>query len=302
MEVSRVGEDGLVERLARLLGSEEIGDDAAPVSCAGKTLLLSCDALREGTHFLRFFPKRELGWKAVSVSVSDCAASGGRPLWLLTDLSVPPGLELKELLELYEGIKEACDYYACKLVGGNTVRDEKLGLSVFVVGEAERFVSRKGARPGQKLLVSGYLGDARAGLELLLMRKERYEPFERELIRRHLRPYARLDLLPAVVKHASACMDVSDGFAKDALRLARSSSVALFVERDRLPVSDELKAFCKKYGKDPYEYALLGGEDYQLLITADGEPEGFTAVGEVREGEGLFVDGERYEKKGFEHF
>jgi len=306
VKVKELGEDALVRRLAEILGSTEIGDDAAPVRLGEKVLLLTCDALREGTHFLDFFPPEAVGWKAVSVNVSDCTANAGKPLWLLVDLALPPEKEVSYAEALYRGIKEACEAYGCKVVGGNAGADEKVGLSLFLVGETERFVGRKGARPGEALFVSGTLGDARAGLELLLMRKESYEPFEEKLIERHLRPRARTDYREHLLKRASASMDVSDGLLADARRLAERSEVALHVESRLLPLSEELLAFCEKYGKDPLTYALSGGEDYQLLFTHAEElvdPSlDMTQIGTVKEGRGLYVDGKEAPEGGFKHF
>ncbi|NPA32151.1 MAG: thiamine-phosphate kinase [Aquificae bacterium] len=306
MKIEDVGEFGLIERIKRILGEETIGDDTAPLKLGETTLLLTTDALNEGVHFLSSFPPEAVGWKAVSVNVSDIVASGGLPEVLLVSLNLPPKTELSYVERLYEGMKRACKFYNCRIVGGNIAKLERISISLFALGKTERFVPRSGAKPGETLFVSGTLGDSRAGLELLLMKKESYEPFELALIERHLRPTARIDYARHVSKYASASTDVSDGLLSDALHISERSSVRININTKNLPISRELQLFCKKYKKDPVEYALLGGEDYQLLFTHKRENWNpyldMTPIGEVEEGKGVFVDGKPASEEGWRHF
>jgi len=306
MKLKDLGEFGLIERIKEILNSSLIGDDTAPVKLGESTLLLTTDTMNEGVHFLRDWSPESIGWKAISVNVSDVVANGGEPLWALISLSTPPELEAKFVERLYLGIKKACEFYNCEVVGGNISKLDKISISVALVGKTQRFVGRSGAKPGDSLFVSGTLGDARAGLELLLMKKEHYEPFELALIERFLRPTARIDYAKHVVKYANASIDISDGLVADAYHLSKRSKVKIEIDSSKLPISQELKAFCEKYGKNPVEYALFGGEDYQLLFT---HPKNrlnpfldMTEIGRVLEGEGVFVDGERVEPKGWRHF
>ncbi|NPB08438.1 MAG: thiamine-phosphate kinase [Aquificae bacterium] len=306
LKIGDLGELQLVELISKYVNTDLIGDDTAPVKLGNFTLLLTTDSMNEGIHFLRNYPPESVGWKAVSVNVSDCVANGGLPRWLLVDLSLPESLEVSYLERLYEGMRRACEFYGCQIVGGNLSRSEKIRVSLSLVGLAERFVGRKGARPGDALFVSGTLGDSRAGLELLLMEKRDYEDFELRLIERHLRPTARTDYVRHIVKYASASMDISDGLLIDAYRMSRRSSVALELYTDKIPLSEELKLFCEKYRKDPLEYALRGGEDYQLLFT---HPTGrwnpfldMTQIGIVKEGEGIYLDGKKVQPEGWKHF
>lgn len=306
MRLKELGEFELIDLIKKTLESKVIGDDTAPVEYCSKKLLLTTDVLNEGVHFLRSYIPEAVGWKAISVNVSDVIANGGLPKWALISLNLPEDLEVSYVERFYIGVKRACEFYKCEVVGGNISKSEKIGISVFLVGETERFVGRDGARLGDSVFVSGTLGDSRAGLELLLMEKEEYEPFELALIQRHLRPTARIDYVKHIQKYANASMDISDGLVADANHLAQRSGVKIEILSEKLPLSNELKMYCEKYGKNPIEYALFGGEDYQLLFTHPKERWNpfldMTEIGRVEEGEGVFVDGKKVEPKGWKHF
>jgi thiamine-monophosphate kinase len=304
VRISELGEFGLIRRLARILGSDKIGDDCAFIEQNGKFFVLTTDALVEGVHFLKNINPETLGWKAISVNVSDSVAGGGKPRWVLVSLIIPDrGVSWVE--RLYAGIKSACDFYECEVVGGNVARGEKVVIDVFLVGETEKPLRRAGAKPGEGLFVSGTLGDSRAGLELLKEGRGDYKPYELALIERHTRPTARIDYLTHLRKYASACVDISDGLLMDAGHLAERSGVKIEIDSSKLPLSDELRRYCEERGKDPLEYALKGGEDYQLLFCHPASRQNpfmdMTLIGEVLEGEGVWVDGLRTEG-GFSHF
>jgi len=303
MRISELGEFALIEHLKNLLDSEEIGDDCAHIKFGGSFLLLTTDILLEGVHFLSRYPPVAVGWKALSVNVSDIAGNGGRPRWALVSL-ILPDIEVSYIEDLYKGIREASEFYGCRIVGGNLARGERIGIDVFVVGESRKPVGRGGAEPGDDLCVTGTLGDSRAGLELLLMNKKTYEDFEKKLIEKHLKPVARTDFSDLISEEATAAMDISDGLVADAFHLARRSGVRVEIETSELPLSEELIRFCEKYGRDPLEYALYGGEDYQILFTTKKcpAPSGARRIGAVAKGEGVWIDGREEEPKGFRHF
>jgi len=305
MKVSQLGEFGLIEYLKGRFSLEEVGDDTACVKVGENLLLLTCDTLLEGRHFLGSYPMSAVGWKGVSACVSDLIANGGKPLYLLITLLLPD-VELKKVDELYEGITRACEFYGVKLVGGNVVKSERFGIDLFGVGLAERFVGRSGAKAGDGIFVSGTLGDALAGLELILMEKKHYEDFELRLIERHLRPTARIDYISHISKYANASMDISDGLSSDIQHMAKRSGLRFSVQKEKLPLSGELLEYAKRHGKDPYTYALRGGEDYQLLFTHPPSRLNpfldMTQIGTVEEGEGVFLDGTPLEAQGFDHF
>jgi thiamine-monophosphate kinase len=305
MKVSQLGEFGLIEYLKGRFSLEEVGDDTACVKVGESLLLLTCDTLLEERHFLGSYPMSAVGWKGVSACVSDLIANGGKPLYLLVTLLLPD-VELKKVDELYEGITRACEFYGVKLVGGNIVKSERFGIDLFGVGLAERFVGRGGAKVGDGIFVSGTLGDSFAGLELILMEKKHYEDFELRLIERHLRPTARIDYVAHISKYANASMDISDGLSLDIQHMAKRSGLRFSVQKEKLPLSRELLEYAKRHGKDPYSYALRGGEDYQLLFTHPPSRINpfldMTQIGTVEEGEGVFLDGAPLEAQGFDHF
>jgi thiamine-monophosphate kinase len=305
MKVSQLGEFGLIEYLKSRFSLEEVGDDTACVKVGESLLLLTCDTLLEGRHFLGFYSMSAVGWKGVSACVSDLIANGGKPLYLLITLLLPD-VELKKVDELYEGITKACEFYGVKLVGGNVVKSERFGIDLFGVGLAERFVGRSGAKVGDGIFVSGTLGDSLAGLELILMEKRHYEDFELRLIERHLRPTARIDYVAHISKYANASMDISDGLSSDIQHMAKRSGLRFSIQKEKLPLSRELVEYAKRHGKDPYSYALRGGEDYQLLFTHSpsriNPSLDMTQIGTVEEGEGVFLDGAPLEAQGFDHF
>ncbi len=305
MKVSQLGEFGLIEHLKNQFSLEEVGDDTACVRVGDNLLLLSCDSLLEERHFLPSYPASAVGWKGVSACVSDLIANGGKPLYLLITLLLPD-VELKKVDELYEGIMRACHFYRVKLVGGNVVRSDRLGIDLFGMGLAERFVGRGGAKVGDSVFVSGTLGDSMAGLELILMEKKHYEDFELRLIERHLRPTARIDYLSHISKYANASMDLSDGLSSDITHMAKRSGLRFSIHKEKLPLSRELLEYAKRHGKDPHQYALKGGEDYQLLFTHPPSRLNpfldMTQIGTVEEGEGVLLDGAPLEAQGFDHF
>ncbi len=302
-----IGEFELIEKLAGILKEDAIGDDTAYIKINDKGLNITCDAFLEDVHFLIHYPPESLGFKAISINVSDIVANGGKPLYGLISLMVPDYVEERFLERIYEGVKSACEFYNLKIVGGNISKASKLGIDVFLIGEVERFVSRAGANVGDEVLVSGTLGDSYAGFKLLTSKKT-YEEYELRLIERHLRPTARIDYINHIRKYASASMDISDGLSSDLWHMAKRSNVVIEIYKDKIPLSRELKLFASKNNLDPYELALSGGEDYQLLFSQ--KKEYFnpfldnTVIGRVIEkGKPMvLMDGKELERKGFDHF
>jgi len=146
MRISELGEFALIEHLKNLLDSEEIGDDCAHIKFGGSFLLLTTDILLEGVHFLSRYPPVAVGWKALSVNVSDIAGNGGRPRWALVSL-ILPDIEVSYIEDLYKGIREASEFYGCRIVGGNLARGERIGIDVFVVGESQKKLIEKHLKP-----------------------------------------------------------------------------------------------------------------------------------------------------------
>ncbi|MFH0979467.1 MAG: thiamine-phosphate kinase [Candidatus Roizmanbacteria bacterium] len=290
----------LIDKIKKIVGSDIIGDDTAPIKIGDKTLLLTNDILLEGQHFLDYFPQEFLAWKAISVNVSDIITSGGKPKYVLVSLLLP---ENKTFLieKIYQSIKKACQYYHCQVIGGNITKSERLGIDIFMVGETKKFVSRRNAKPGDCVYLTGPIGDSRAGLKLLMMKKNSYELFEKKLIRTHLKPIIDIGLSDCLSKNASAAIDISDGLSSDIYHMANLSKIKIDIDSKKIPLSNELKLFCKKYHYNPINYALSGGEDYQILFTQLISSR-FFLIGKVSVGKGVFLDGKKLKNRSFDHF
>jgi thiamine-monophosphate kinase len=235
----------------------------------GRRLVLTTDVLVEGRHFrAELSSPADWGWKAVAVNCSDVAAMGGLPRWLVLALTVPAATPVEVLDRLYDGIGEACRAFSVELVGGDVSRGPALSLAVTALGEAERVVTRAGARPADSLAVSGPLGAAAAGLALL----SRGDQAAGELLGRfpalaaaHRRPCPDLDAGPRLARAgATAMLDVSDGLAGDALHLAEASGTGLEIDDASVPLAPGVREAAALLGRDPVELALGGGEDFVL--------------------------------------
>ncbi len=290
MELSSLGEFGLIGRIQKLAPRKSsstligIGDDAAAlkVSASSSTLLITTDLLLEGVHFdLSYTDFFSLGWKSASVNLSDIAAMGGIPRFCLTALGIPAGISVEQITEFYRGFNALLKSYRTTLIGGDTCSSRKgLFISVTALGEVEpnRIITRAGARPGDKIYVTGTLGDSAAGLELLQMRSAECEKSEsrksksslQKLITRHLRPVPRIEWgrKLALSGCASAMIDLSDGLSSDLFHIGEQSGVGAEISVDRIPLSDALHKLTGKLAKPAVHYALSGGEDYELLFTA----------------------------------
>jgi len=286
LRLGELGEFGLLRELERRNLVTGIADDGAQL---GDGLVVSQDALVEGTHFrLDWTSRRDLGYKAAAVNLSDLAALGAEPTALLVTLATPAETELDDVVALYEGLGEP----GVPVVGGDTARADCLSLVVTALGRSERVPGRAGARPGDVLVVTGPLGGAAAGLDALR------RGVESLFVERHRRPPIRLAEGRRLAATAHALMDLSDGIASDAARIAERSRVRLVVDVDALPLPDGLSQ------DDLY---WTRGEDYELLAALgpdDPLAAEFPAIGRVEAGAGVELRraGELLELAGWDHF
>lgn len=306
-----------------------IGDDCAVVAKDGRLVwLLTMDTLIEQVHFApAFHPPKLLGRKAVSVNVSDIAAMGGKPLFVLLSLGLPTGFDDAWYRAFASGLVEACRDYGCMLIGGDTVASPQgFNCSLTLIGEMEqeRVLLRSGARPGDTIWVSGALGFAAAGLDLLT-RGTGLEGGFAPLCDRHLDPLARVALGGGLSESGlvHAMMDLSDGLATDLAHLCRRSGVGARLVAEQLPGLVGLAEAAELLGKDPVHWAISGGEDYELLFTADADAHAYlrtlgqrcgvplTPVGTITEGREVLLlrrlpDGRLQEQvvgyQGYDHF
>jgi thiamine-monophosphate kinase len=237
------------------------GDDAAVVRLPGRALCVTTDALVEGVHFSRSFSTlADVGYKALAVNLSDLAAMGATPDWFVCSLAMPRRFSRSEVKDIAAGMSLAARRYQIRLIGGNFSAARELSVTITAAGTVRHrnWMTRQGARAGDWLYVSGELGEARLGLELL--RKGRRGPSTR----RHLRPTPRVRLGSVASAFARAAIDVSDGFAQDLSHLCDASSVGAEVDLDRLPIGRSLKKALPP--RKQIEFALAGGEDYELIF------------------------------------
>lgn len=260
----RIGEFELIALFTRDLpaGGEGvllgIGDDAAVLAPPrGEHLVAAVDAVVEGVHFRRGWAPEDIGWKALSVNLSDLAAMGARPLWALVALATPRERDPAWLARVGRGLARCARSHGVAVVGGNVTRARDLSLTVAVMGGARRVLTRAGAGPGDAVLVSGTLGDAALG------REAGAGPALRA---RQRRPVPRLALGRGLAGIATACIDVSDGLLQDLGHLCRASGVGASLRLSDLPLSPAYRAAARRR-RDPWSAALSGGEDYELLAT-----------------------------------
>ncbi|SCY50794.1 thiamine-phosphate kinase [Thiohalorhabdus denitrificans] len=324
--IGTAGEFALIEELFHRDRSRPadvhagIGDDAALLAHGGDAdWVAAVDTVEEGVHALPGGDAAALGWKAVAVNVSDLAAMGARPRHALLAASLPKDLARERAGLLADGLQEALETWGIALVGGDTVATPgPLALSLTLLGRVapERALRRDGARPGETVYVTGTLGDAAAGLELLRDPPADWLPAYDLLVERHLRPRPPLAYGQGIAGVASAAIDVSDGLLADLRHLASASGVGLELDTARLPLSAPMGEWSWATGRDPLPLALSGGEDFELVFAAGEEAfEGihrakyeadtrFTPIGRVvaeRPGE-VFGAGVPGESGGYDHF
>ena len=318
-------------KIARELASKEgvplrvpLGDDAAVVDSPKGLLLLTTDMICEGVHFdLRDHSYYQVGWKGAVAAVSDIAAMGGEPLYCLVAMGFGSSPQEDEVLELFSGIQDALRRFGGSLVGGDTTRSSSgLSLGVTVVGSAvgSRTVTRSGARIRDIIGVTGVLGRSVAGLFLLQREDEDLLRRFPGLVKAHLVPYARVGEGMILARLGVTAMeDISDGLTVELSHICEESRCGCLIDADRLPLSAEVRTAAVALGEDPLEWALGGGEDFELVFTC-GESEfesirgrieesgtEVTAVGEIMEPErGLkLLEGNKEREiagYGYEHF
>jgi thiamine-monophosphate kinase len=277
MKLSHLGEFGLIEKIRRATPVGRgirigIGDDAAWVDNPTGSSLITSDLLIEGVHFnLRWTSLFELGYKSLAVNLSDIAAMGGVPKYVILSLGIPADFDSKKIQQFYRGIYALAKRSGTSLIGGDTNVSKSLIISVCVIGYAPwKPIRRGGAQVGDDIYVTGTLGDSALVLALLHQKKR---PLEHNtsspLLARHHRPTPRLaaGAVLARKKLATAMIDVSDGLLQDLGHICKASGTGALIWNERIPLSRSYRAFAGN-GKVFTYYALIGGEDYELLFCA----------------------------------
>ena len=289
-EISRLGEFGLIERLTKDFPLRNVssrlgaGDDAAILNFGGEDVLVTTDLLLEGVHFdLRYVPLKHLGYKAAIVNFSDVYAMNGTPRQITVSLGISSRFTVEHIEELYAGIRLACEVYGVDLVGGDTSASVTgLVISVTCIGEAkaDEVVRRSGAKPTDLICVSGDLGAAYMGLQLLERENKvavgsgrDFQPDfagKEYILERQLKPEARKDIVAILREKGilpTAMMDVSDGLSSELLHICKASNVGCRVYEDRIPIDYQTAVMAEEFNMNLVTAAMNGGEDYELLFT-----------------------------------
>jgi thiamine-monophosphate kinase len=318
--LSEVGEIAFLDGLRRLRVADRdvevgIGDDCAVVRAGRGRWLLTTDALVEDVHFRwRWQTPRMLGRRAFAVNASDIAAMAGAPRFALLSIALPRGASVKDLWNVVAGFASAAREVDCALVGGNLSASREWMISVTLIGEASGVgVTRSGGRPGDLVYVTGTLGAAAFGREILLGRRRG----PRRAIGAFLDPRARLDAAAVLARTraATAAIDVSDGLLSDLRHLCKASGVGASIDADRLPLSNDVRRLAPQ---EHFRLALSGGEDYELLFTvsprrrrelenaARAARVAVTAIGRLTRRRGIAVSGvtsaSALRRAGHDHF
>ncbi len=332
MKISDIGEFGLIDRLAKMADSTRddrqaawqwltkgIGDDAAAWQGDDKTQLATIDSMIEGVHFTwDTLSWADLGWKALAVNLSDIAAMGGQPRNALVSLALPGDTELDDVTALYQGMLELASQTGVAIVGGDTCQAPLVAVTIALFGVADEagILTRSAARPGELVAVTGYLGTAAAGLEMLQKNLKLNRETADLLLKNFGHPQPRIAEGQALLEGGvKAAIDISDGLLADLGHVCQQSQVGARTEIDRLPLNPLVRA---AFGERAFELALDGGEDYELLFTAGAEvidkirktlscP--VTVIGEItteKAGEITLLDSQgkpvAISHKGWEHF
>jgi thiamine-monophosphate kinase len=335
VQISELGEFPLIDRLAQIIAIDRadilvgIGDDVAVLDPGGDELLLATvDNQVAGVHFLRHVSTPyQVGRRALAINLSDIAAMGGQPQFALVSLVLPRDTEVAWVEDLYRGLRAEADSYGVAIVGGNMARSpESICVDVTLLGRVKRkhLLLRSGARPGDRVLVTGQLGEAAAGLQLALEPELSLASAEREpLLRRYLTPTPRLpeSAVMAQSGRVTAMIDISDGLSSDVGHICEQSGVGVRLWVDALPISSAVRRVAELTGTPWWQLALAGGEDFELCFTAPPDAVGaltaavrqetgtpVTVIGEVLPAEHgrllVLPDGQEasLEPGGWEHF
>lgn len=292
-EISSLGEFGLIDRIEASFKPtlkstiKGIGDDAAVIRYgnADKATVISTDLLNEGIHFdLIYHPAKHLGYKAVAVNVSDICAMNATPKHITVSLALSSKASVEWVDAFYEGVNAACQHYEIDLIGGDTTSSLKgITISITAVGEADpdKITYRSGAKDGDLVCITGHLGAAYLGLQILEREKQIFlenpgvQPDldkAETLIGAQLKPEARVDMVKAFAKAGvvpTSMIDISDGLASELYHICKQSNVGALIEESGVPILQEAEMKAIDFGLDPITCALSGGEDYELLFTVD---------------------------------
>lgn len=311
-KIKDIGEFGLIDKITKKPKSKNvlvgIGDDAAVVKIEKDLQVLTTDCLVEGDHFTReWFTPKQIGMKAIEINVSDIAAMGAVPRYVLVSLCLPQDLETDFVEEIYKGMWKACDKYGIEIIGGNMTHSKQIVISITLTGEVDKknLSLRSGAKPGDFIFVSGHIGNGKAGLRIF---QEKLEDFE-DVRKKYLEPKAQLKTALELALYVNSMIDISDGLASEIKHICDESKCGAIIYKEKIPINDDARSVARALKEDEYNYALFGGEDFQLVYTVSKNNlknvQGYL-VGEIVKGNEIKLkDGnvtKIIQEKGYDHF
>ncbi|NQT34900.1 thiamine-phosphate kinase [bacterium] len=279
--IKDIGEFGLIDRIQKLLPAHSsteiiigIGDDTAVVRLDdNRSLLATCDIMVEGTHFrFDYITPYQLGRRAVSINLSDIASMGGKPTYALISLALPEKLSPDDFDELYSGMSDQMADFSAVIIGGNLAQtSENMVIDIFMLGEIEpdKMLTRSGAEPGDRIMVTGELGASAAGLHVLEKYGLSYPERLDHLVQAHLQPEPRIDegRLIAASGYATSMIDLSDGLGSDLRHILEKSGVGAEIYMEKLPQPEYITEAAQLVSRSTWDIVIKGGEDYELLFT-----------------------------------
>ena len=280
--VSDIGESSLIDRIQNILPSVKnqqvlvgIGDDTAVIRLSNeRALLVTCDIQVEDQHFrLKNMTHYQLGRRAMAVNLSDVAAMGGKPTFALVSLGFPKSFPLPDFENLFKGMRDQLAEFSATIIGGNLSNTEgKMIIDITMMGEVkpEQYLTRSGARTGDRIFVTGKVGASGAGFHVLAKFGNEYPLEFRCLVDKHLQPIPRIDIGQKIARSgfATAMIDISDGVASDLYHICKMSNVGGEIHHDKLPLPENINKIASFTRKSVLHLALHSGEDYELLFTA----------------------------------
>jgi thiamine-monophosphate kinase len=312
MKIKDIGEFGLIDKITKKPKNKNvlvgIGDDAAVIKIEKGLQILTTDCLVEEDHFRReWFSPKQIGMKAIEINVSDVAAMGGIPKYVLVSLCLPQDLDVDFVEGMYKGMWKTCDKYNIEIIGGNMTHSKKIVISITLTGDVDKknLCLRSGAKPGDFIFASGHIGNGRAGLRVFQKKLKGFE----EVRKNYLEPKANLETALKIAPFVNSMIDVSDGLAPEVKHICDESKCGAIIYKNKIPISDEVRGVASKLEEDEYDYALFGGEDFELVYTVPKEClnkiKGYL-IGEItkdRQTRLSFGGKEKLiSKKGYDHF
>ncbi len=310
-DMSEIGEEKIIDYIKKRFPkrnkeiSKGIGDDAAVLK---NGLIISTDSFYEHIHFkFKYFDMYAVGYHCLSASLSDLAAMGARPIAALISLCLTQRIMTPDIKELYRGFQTLVQRFNFDIAGGDIVQGPGFGLTITVIGQAKKPMMRSGARPGQNLYITNFLGLAETGRIVLDqgLTKKRYP----DSVNKHLFPEPNFKDARIIKKFATGCIDTSDGLSTDAHHLAKESKVKIVLEGTHIPIHPEVGMLCALKKIEPIDFILSAGEDFELLFTADDLPKRLKLkifrIGRIEKGKGVWLSYQNkitpIEQSGYDH-